>query len=201
MAFQAASNTLTGLDVIYVRRSIRRYTSDYLDDSTLRMLVEAAVQAPTAVHLEPWAFAVVRDRATLRRYSDRAKRHILEELAATPAPADEARRQFLDEMRDPNACIFYNAPALVVICAKPLGPFATADCWLAAATFMLAATALGLGTCCIGSAVPVLNAPDVKAELKIPPAVTAVAPIVVGVPAATVVDPVSRKQPEILSWR
>ncbi|MGE5246607.1 MAG: nitroreductase family protein [Betaproteobacteria bacterium] len=200
MASQAASSALTGLDVIYMRRSIRRYTADYLDDSTLETLVEAAVQAPTAVREEPWAFVIVRDRATLVRYSDRAKQHILEQLAGAPEPTDEARHQFLDQMRDPEFCIFYNAPALVVICTKPVGPFAEADCWLAAGTFMLAATALGLGTCCIGSAVPILNAPDVKAELAIAPDMTAVAPIIVGVPAGAVA-PVSRKPPEILSWR
>jgi nitroreductase len=185
--------------VIYVRRSVRSYTADYLDDSTITMLLDAAVQAPTAAHLEPWTFVVVRDRATLRRYSDRAKRHVLEELAGVPAPADEARRRFLAEMRDPAFCVFYDAPVLVAIAAKPLGAFATADCWLAAGTLMLAATALGLGTCCIGSAVPVLNAPDVKAELRIPEDVTVVAPIVIGVPAGPAA-PVSRKPPEVLSW-
>ncbi len=29
--------------------------------------------APTAIHLEPWAFVVVQDRDVLKRLSDRAK--------------------------------------------------------------------------------------------------------------------------------
>jgi nitroreductase len=80
-----------------------------------------------------------------------------------------------------------------------LGTFVTADCWLAAENLMLAACAMGLGTCCIGFAVPVLNAPDVKRELGIPADVTAVAPIIVGVPRDAT-PPVPRKGPDVLRW-
>ena len=81
-----------------------------------------------------------------------------------------------------------------------MGPFVAADCWLAAENLMLAACALGLGTCCIGSAIPTLNSPDVKAELGIPSDVEAVAPIIVGVPSGAATA-VSRKDPEILYWK
>jgi nitroreductase len=74
-----------------------------------------------------------------------------------------------------------------------------ADCWLAAENLMLAAFAMGLGTCCIGLALPMLNLPDIKAELGIPTEVTAVAAIVVGIPRGEAV-PVARKDPEILAW-
>ena len=61
-----------------------------------------------------------------------------------------------------------DAGTLVVICRKPDGRYAEADCWLAAENFMLAACAKQLGTCCIGFAVPVLNVPDIKREVGIP---------------------------------
>jgi len=44
-----------------------------VEETVLRELLDAAVQAPSAMHLEPWAFAVVQDKAVLKRYSDRAK--------------------------------------------------------------------------------------------------------------------------------
>jgi nitroreductase len=44
-----------------------------LDEPTIRALLDAAVQAPTAMHTEPWAFVVIQDDATLKRFSDRAK--------------------------------------------------------------------------------------------------------------------------------
>jgi nitroreductase len=75
-----------------------------------------------------------------------------------------------------------------------------ADCWLAAENLMLAACALGLGTCCIGSAVTVLNRPDVKSELLILHETKVVVPIVIRIPAGPTPD-VPRKAPEILSWK
>jgi nitroreductase len=65
---------------------------------------------------------------------------------------------------------------------------------------MLAASAMGLGTCCIGFAVPVLNRPDVKAELGIPPELQVVAPIVIGLPSSETAA-TSRKEPKVLCWR
>lgn len=86
---------------------------------------------------------------------------------------------------------------LIVICADKTGPFVAADCWLAAENLMLTACSMGLGTCVIGSAVAALNAPDMKTELGIPEEVTAVCPIIVGVPAGEAA-PTSRKAPRIL---
>jgi nitroreductase len=64
---------LSALDAIFTRRSVRSSTAQALDETTIRALLDAAVQAPTAMHVEPWAFAVVQDPATLKRISDRAK--------------------------------------------------------------------------------------------------------------------------------
>jgi nitroreductase len=87
-----------------------------------------------------------------------------------------------------------------VICGKPLGPFVVADCWLAAENLMLAACAAGLGTCPIGLAVETLNTPQWKRELGVPPEMTAIVPIIVGLPAGQT-PPVPRKPPEILCWK
>jgi hypothetical protein len=67
---------------------------------------------------------------------------------------------------------------------------------------MLAATALGLGTCCIGAAVETLNSAEmeIKAAVGIPANVHAVAPIIVGVPQGGA-PPVPRRDPEIVSWK
>jgi hypothetical protein len=69
----------------------------------------------------------------------------------------------------------------------------------ATATATAKAKAKGLGTCCIGFAIGILNTPDVKRELGIPEAGAVVAPIIVGVPRGPI--PVqTRKPPVILSW-
>jgi nitroreductase len=99
----------------------------------------------------------------------------------------------------PDFHVFYNAGTLIVIYSKKQGPFVVADCWLAAENLLLSACAQGLGTCVIGFAVSALNTPEWRAELKIPTEMTAIAPMIVGVPAGET-PPVSRNAPEILSW-
>jgi nitroreductase len=196
---------LSALDVIFMRRSIRDYAPDALEEETVRSLLDAAVQAPTAMHTEPWAFVVIQDRATLKRLADRAKGSLAAEATTKfrdlhPVADTRLARGFAERLASPDFSIFYDASTLIVICAKSMGPFVTADCWLAAENLMLAACALGLGTCCIGSAAPMLNGPQTRSELGIPNDIEAVVPIIVGVPRGPV-SPSPRNDPQILSWR
>jgi nitroreductase len=64
---------------------------------------------------------------------------------------------------------------------------------------MLAACAMGLGTCPIGFARPWLNQARIKQSLSIPDGYVAVFPIVVGYPSGET-SPVQRRAPEILFW-
>ncbi len=190
---------LSALDAIFTRRSVRAFTRRKIDDATVRSLLDAAVQAPTAMHLEPWSFVVIQNDAMLKRYSDRAKACWLRDAAKYRDLHDPAAQGFAARLADPAFSIFYDAGTLIVICARPMGPFVDADCWLAAENLMLAAAALGLGSCCIGSALPALNTPEAKAELGIPADAKAMVPVIVGIPAGGSSD-VPRKPPDILSW-
>ncbi len=188
-------------ECIRLRRSVRAYEARQPGAALIRELLEAAVHAPTAMHREPWGFAVVQDRALLRRYSDRAKAMLRAPSEAVGWGASERLHGSHPAMLDdPGFNIFYDAGTLVVVCRRDGGPFADADCWLAAQNLMLAATARGLGSCCIGFAVPVLNTPEAKRELGIPAAGAAVVPVIVGY-ARDAIPAVGRKPPEILSWK
>ena len=55
------------IDAIYSRLSVRSYSPERLDETTIRTLLAAAVRAPTAVHLEPWTFAILQDTSALKR--------------------------------------------------------------------------------------------------------------------------------------
>lgn len=201
---QLVERPLSALDAIFTRRSVRAYTRQKPDADTIRALLDAAVQAPTALHAEPWAFVIVQDAATLKRLSDRAKRSWLEDAAhyrdLHAGVGRALASAFLEHLATPDFSVFYDATTLVAICAKPLGPFVVADCWLAAENLMLAACALGLGTCCIGSALAALNSSETKTELGIPSGIQVVAPIVVGVPRGPAAD-LGRKEPQILFWK
>jgi nitroreductase len=158
-------------------------------------LLEAAVHAPTAVHQEPWAFVIVQDKAVLRSISDQAKPLFVAQ--AKEIGLDHAGHSF-DIFKVPDFNIFYDASTLILICGKITAPSYEADCWLAAENLMLAACAMGLGSCVIGSALPALNIPATKLTLNIPENFIAVAPIVVGYPDDEIA-PVVRKNPLILA--
>jgi len=185
------------LKAIHARRSVRAYAPAPLDDATINTLLDAAVHAPTAMHEEPWAFVVVQDQAILQRLSDLAKPIFVEEVRHRNA---QGASHSFDHFIRPDFNIFHGAPALIIICAKPMSPFVAADCWLAAGNLMLAASAIGLGSCVIGSAVAALNIHKVKMELGIPDEYSVVAPVVVGVPSGKT-PATSRKEPLVLSWK
>lgn len=185
------------MDAIYGRVSVRSYTGRPLDRVTIHTLLSAAVRAPTAIHLEPWAFVVVQSQKILERLSDRTKSLFVAEVHR--GHLDRGGHSF-EKFSSPDFDVFYGAGTLIVICARSSSPFVAADCWLAAENLMLAAHAMGFGTCVIGSALSALNTPEAKAELGIPIDVTPYAPIVLGVPRGeTPTSP--RKEPEILAWR
>jgi nitroreductase len=181
-------------EAIYARRAVRSYTPQKVDEATVRSLLRAAVQAPSAMNLQPWVFGVVQDAARLARWSEHAKALLLAQVERSPKTSHYATL-----LREPSFNIFYDASTLVVIGAKDPGIYTEADCWLAAENLMLAACEAGLGTCCIGFALPLLNTPDAKAELGLPSKGIAVAAIIVGHPAVAP-PPVPRAEPQVLSW-
>lgn len=138
--------TIELLEAINGRRSVREYTDRAVDDAVLRELIDAAVQAPSAVNQQPWSFAIVKDRGLLAQISDKAKAHLLKASLGVPA------QRFPDRLSDPKFHIFYHAPVLIVISAAEPSDWAVEDCALAAQNLMLAAYAAGLGSCWIGFA-------------------------------------------------
>jgi nitroreductase len=186
---------MTIFETILARRSVRRYKARRLDRTTISILLEAAVHAPTAIHQEPWAFVIVQDKQQLQKLSDQAKPLF---MAQAQVHGLEHAGHSFDIFKYPDFNIFYDASTLIVICGKTTAPSYEADCWLAAENLMLAACAMGLGSCVIGSALPALNIPETKIALNIPENFIAVAPIVVGYPDDEIV-PVIRKNPVILA--
>jgi nitroreductase len=178
-------------DALYTRRAVREFTAVPVDQPTITALIDAAIQAPSAINEQPWSFVVIRDRALLDRISAESKKWMLK-----TTPAGLLSHHFAEILGDPKFHIFYHAPALIVIAGKSEGPWTVIDCALAAQNLMLAARASGLGTCWIGFAQGWLNTPDGKEALQLPQGYMPVAPIIVGHPQAAP-PPVARKEPEI----
>jgi nitroreductase len=184
------------MDAIYKRRAVRSFQKTPVSEELLKQLLNAAVQAPSAMNAQPWAFLIVEGKDLLREYSDRAKRFLLGSL-----DPESPLHAYRDYLADREFNIFYDAGILVIFCAKNRDAGAAEDCCLAAENFMLAALDFGLGTCPIGFARPWLNTPEVKRELNIPAAYTAVMPIIVGYPTSVEAPPVTRMAPEVVAWK
>lgn len=182
-------------DAIYHRRSVRRFTEQGVTPVTVNALLDAAIQAPSALNQQPWAFGVFHGRALLRNYSERAKRYLVAHL---PAHFEVRLRSELYE--NPAYDLFHGANTLIVIYAAQGRLHPMEDCSLAAENLMLTAYSLGLGTCPIGFARPWFDLSDVKDELGIGSNFTAVFPMVVGY-ANGPNDPVPRNPPDILAWK
>lgn len=63
------------LDLIRTRRSIRRFTSEAIEDEQLNRIIEAGIRAPSGLNNQPWKLAIIKDHhkkmslAPLTRYS------------------------------------------------------------------------------------------------------------------------------------
>jgi nitroreductase len=183
-------------DAIGQRSSVRAYAPGKLPWTSVKALLSAAVRAPTAMHQEPWAFAVVQDPALLKRISERARQLMADE----PHPELLHRGGHVpDVFAEPGFDVFHGAGTLIVIGTQSDGRFAVADCWLAAENLMLRAFAMNLGACVIGSAIGALDLPEVKSEIGLPDDFRTIAPIVVGTPAMPV-PPTPRREPRLLAW-
>lgn len=104
-------------EAITGRRAVREYTDRAVDEKLIRQLINAAIQAPSAVNQQVWTFTVVRDQDVLERISRDAKSHMLATLSPN-AQSDRLR----PHLTDPNFHIFYHAPTLILLSANADGP-------------------------------------------------------------------------------
>ncbi len=58
------------MDIIFNRRSIRRYEDKAIEKEKIEKLLKAAMQAPSAVNQQPWEFIVVQDKKNLEKLSE-----------------------------------------------------------------------------------------------------------------------------------
>ena len=98
------------------RRSVRAFSPDPLPDGVLEACVEAAAQAPSGAHKQPWTYVVVTEPALKRRIREAA------EAEERSFYGGRAPQRWLDDLRpfgtDAQKPYLETAPALVVIFAQ-----------------------------------------------------------------------------------
>lgn len=108
-------------EAIASRRSIRKFTSTPLRDEDVRLILECAMLAPSAMNQQPWQFVLLRDQA-------------MREAAARTSPYTGMAA---------------HAPLVIVVCGD-LGEekapgYWTQDCAAATQNLLLAARGKGIG--------------------------------------------------------
>ncbi len=58
------------MEAIFTRQSVREYSSQAVPDELVQILLEAAMQAPSAGNQQPWHFVVVNERGQLNVLAD-----------------------------------------------------------------------------------------------------------------------------------
>jgi nitroreductase len=164
------------LTALAERRAVRDYQPTPIEGKVVEQLINAAILAPSARNLQPWAFAVLLNSERIEQYAQRAKAWLLE------YQQELGLGNLIDMLQAPNFSIFYGAPALILVLATDTTNQAAEDCCLAAQNLMLAARDRNLGTCWIGMSRRWLNLTSTKTELGLPERYPVVAPIILGHP-------------------
>ena len=106
-------------DAIFHRRSVRRYSDRNVNPDTVRRLLDAAVQAPSALNQQPWVFGVFHGRKRLLEYSERAKRHL---VATYPTTFELHSRSELYESADYQAHLRVDGSIGIFACRREIRP-------------------------------------------------------------------------------
>lgn len=132
-------------EAIYSLRAIRRQRPDPIPEDDLRVIIDAARQAPNGGNMQPWHFLVVTDPelraefAPLYHEAWWAKRHDSGWYTPQDLPdAYKSAMQLADEIGD--------SPALVFVCALAKGAAAANSIIPSVQNLLLAARAMGVGS-------------------------------------------------------
>ena len=131
------------LNNMMARRSIRKYLDTPVEHAKLELVVRAGINAPSAVNRQPWIVRVVEDQQLIANVTEVYK---------------EANAEMVKRDKDFKN-MFRNAPNLICVCT-PANGGGELDAGLLGENMMLAAQAIGLGTCCLGGPVRFLLSND-----------------------------------------
>jgi len=197
------------------RRSCRNFQKKLVPRPVLEDLVRIATTAPSGTNCQPWTFTIAPDHAAVERLAAAVGGFFerLNRKAASPAyrtlarllagdalgryyreyyeSVEEGLRQWREEGRDR---LFHGAPAVILVGCTPGASCPAEDALLATGHILLAAQAMGLGTCLIGFAVAALRQePQLKRPLGLPSEEDVYSVIAIGYPDESYLRPAGRR--------
>ena len=171
------------MNTILHRRSIRRFDSRQIEESALQEILQAGLYAPSAGGRQDVIFAVCQDREINERLGRIKRANSHPRMATAASYVSREQPSIADDPKLTNA--FYDAPTVITFFAPKEFLFSVDDCAVAAENMMLAADALGIGSCYIGQGWPAFADPygqEVLKNWRIPTDHYAVMQLVLGYP-------------------
>jgi len=135
-------------ETILHRRSIRRFEPKQIEEVALRQIIQAGLYAPSAGGRQGVIFAVCQDRAVNERLGKIKRANSNFRMSTATSFVSHEQPSIVDDVKLTNA--FYDAPTVITMFAPKNFLFSAEDCAAAAENMMLAADALGIGSCYIG---------------------------------------------------
>lgn len=137
------------MDAIMHRRSIRRFQEKQISEEALREILQAGLYAPSAGGRQGVLFAVSQDREVNERLGRIKRANARPRMADATHFVSKEQPSIADDPDIKNA--FYDAPTVITLFGPKDFLFTKEDCAMAAQNMMLAADALGIGSCYIGA--------------------------------------------------
>lgn len=137
------------IETIMTRRSVRDYKDEAVNREQMAKVIECGIYAPSAMNMQPWAVRVVDDK----RFLDGVT-----EIAVKQNPKLKEQANFRN--------FFRNAPTVAFIACPEESYSGEYDCGLLSENMMLSAWSMGIGSCCLGSVVPVMNTEEAKPYME-----------------------------------
>ena len=142
--------------VIFARRSVRKYKETPVEKEKLDFVLEAGKYAPSAMNNQDRVFIAVTKKEELQALNEVVE-SISDEATKTRIKGRSVEGKF---------DFFYNAPVLIVACAKKNGLRPAEDCATALQNMFLAGYDVGLGSCWINQLSNKADIPEINALLK-----------------------------------
>ena len=144
-------------ETIMHRRSIRRFEPKQIEETALQQILQAGLYAPCAGGRQGVIFAVCQDKEVNERLGKIKRANSNPRMATATSFVSREQPSIADDPKLTNA--FYDAPTVITLFAPKNFLFSVDDCAVAAENMMLAADALGIGSCYIGQGWPPLPTP------------------------------------------
>jgi len=200
------------IEAIKRRRSTRSYKPDPVPREMIEAIIDAGNWAPTGLNQQCWRFVVVEEDAFRRNLAaaalptwqkaidswigsqnDQIRAYLTDLFSRCLGWPPQPYEEMLRRGRDLAEGMYWGAP-VIIFCIGT----AAQECAMVCQNMMLAATALGLGSCCVGFGARVTHDEEIVEALELKENEKIYGPIVVGYPE--IYPDAPPKKPPAIKW-